>query len=703
MGRRRSLLAVFSLAMAALVVLVFAWPGSDAVDRGSAVDRTAEEKHSPPVLRGAVPGEEPPPIEPAGCIAGRVVDEEGRPVRGLAVRIDHERDRIECDEEGHFDIEGLEPGPHGVVATDPKGGQVGKPREVSVAADLPCAQVELVVPVPRLIGGVVVSPDGLPVPGLLIGFRPVAGAGWPRRVTTTDATGGFGTRVFREGPFEAVSRRVKLLGECRVGSTGARLVYDPASRKEMLLRIVDYDGALIPRCALSVLTGSQHNQTGSNLEVEGGLHRVRMDGPRPLIEIRVRNPRDDSGAPLPLSDRYVKDIDREASELEICLEAAREVRGVVVDERGSPVPEIRVTASHADRQIYFGPLAGAKSNSEGRFVLSRLPKAPVVVRVRSGQGPWGPTPETTVPEHQDEVRIVIRRGGTFRVCVRGPDGAPVVGAEIHLSWFTDRFGRKREATDAAGVAAFEGVPATALLSVSVWTDKVTQPLPPWSQDDIPSSEHELFVDLPAPVEISGTVVDEARRPWCEGYVYAIGTTDATRGPADKARPDAKTGAFVLRRLRPGPHRVWLQNHRYGDAPSAPTEVVAPLAGLRILRPTPGVVTGRLHVDDPEHWDVTWFQEPGGGSTKIDKQGRFRIVGLRKEVSALFAYRIRRPQTTPGTRSVLLEGVRPGRRSVRLASGVRRPHRRAHLGLRACAENERRRLPAAGSGAHQPAA
>lgn len=638
----------------------------DATDGSIRERRPASEAPASPRLEGAglpLPpgdGEEVAPLAPGtGCIVGRVVDEMGAVVTGLSIRLDAVRERTACDAEGRFRIVDVPPGRRRVQALAGGGSRVGRAEEVNVAAGEPCAEVELVVPVPRVLGGVVVSPAGEPVPILSLRVRPIAGIGFGRGVST-DAEGCFAVRMWEDGPFEATVRGIALTGELVAGRTDARLVYDPAAGRDMLIRVEGPDGALIPRCRLMVLSGTQGGRSGSSRDIEGGLHRLSVDRLGPIVDLHVEQPCDDEGEPLPLAGWIAPEIDLEADEIVIRLEAARTVRGVVVDESGTPVAGIEVHAAHTDPVVPPWPLVSATSDAAGRFVLGGLPRAALALGVRVTRTPWAQVPLVPVPEDGSDVRIVLRRGRPFVVRVRGPTGRAVVGADVTISWIHDETaGVARGTTDEAGAFAIAELPPVETLTVYVYTGDLDEALPSFSRHGLPYGDGELTIDLPSPVEVRGVVVDEKGMPWSDARVFAIGIAPSTKGPVDKASIDPETGAFVLRRLRQGRYQIWIPARRYGQAPTRPIHVTAPTEGVRIVVSPPHIVTGRLIVADPGNWTVQWCQEPMGGSTRMAKGGQFRIVGIRDEPGALLACRHPFGTGERSTQVALRENVLPG--------------------------------------------
>ena len=109
-----------------------------------------------------------------------------------------------------------------------------------------------------------------------------------------------------------------------------------------------------------------------------------------------------------------------------------EIRGIVVDEDGSPVAGARIWAGFSDRNVE------TKTDAGGRFAFD-LPKQSVYFRVVAGDGgermglaEW--RKDRIRKSQPDEMRIELGPTQTLELSVTDVDGKPVAGG-------ADRFGR----------------------------------------------------------------------------------------------------------------------------------------------------------------------------------------------------------------------------------------------------------------------
>ena len=125
-------------------------------------------------------------LDPGLEISGVVVDPEGRPVVGVGVHAYRDEDESQfltartyalCDARGEFALRGLQPGTYTLHVSgaldsvlDATSERAGWSRSV-YTVDAPATNLELVLEVSDPIRGVVLGPDGEPVPACLVGAR----------------------------------------------------------------------------------------------------------------------------------------------------------------------------------------------------------------------------------------------------------------------------------------------------------------------------------------------------------------------------------------------------------------------------------------------------------------------------------------------------------------------------------------------------
>ena len=152
--------------------------------------------------------------------------------------------------------------------------------------------------------------------------------------------------------------------------------------------------------------------------------------------------------------------------------AAFRYSGYIVDERGTPVANADVVATHQHRDGQgFGYIDTAKSDARGHFAISRN-------RARSGAYPASVTGDTiqlefTHPDHQyakledmhafssaqaTALTVTLREGRTFGGQVVDAARQPVAGARVEVTFGKLDELRRGTTTDANGRFAFRGLP-----------------------------------------------------------------------------------------------------------------------------------------------------------------------------------------------------------------------------------------------------
>jgi hypothetical protein len=162
----------------------------------------------------------------------------------------------------------------------------------------------------------------------------------------------------------------------------------------------------------------------------------------------------------------------------------------------------------------------------------------------------------------------------------------------------------------------------------------------------------LRIVLDPGYEVSGVVVDASGAPM--GLVPVVGRDAGQGGVVENTLSEPGTGAFVLRRMRAGRAEVWLGFGSGNRPPTAPVEVPAPSAGVRLVAPRSVEVRGRLLVPDPEAWRVSWALPVADAGATIDADGTFRITHASGSRGSILA----RPLDPGDPRVALLEGVAP---------------------------------------------
>ncbi|HEX6884303.1 MAG TPA: carboxypeptidase regulatory-like domain-containing protein, partial [Planctomycetota bacterium] len=242
------------------------------------------------------------------------------------------------------------------------------------------------------------------------------------------------------------------------------------------------------------------------------------------------------------------------------LPRAVTVRGLVLDPSGAPLAGAQLATRRArESPFHFESEQGRRTDDEGRFELQRLAPGETILTA-SADGCAPSLPVTLALEAgttREDVRLVLRRGGTVVGEVRGPDGAPVREQRV-MVWAADFHGEGT--TDARGHFEIAGIPPGEV-QVSA---ELEQGLELSEQAQLSEGET-VSVLLAAPTRVVRLLgqVRAGGEPLAEAslYAHARGGEDGQERSAASAETDAE-GAFEL--VVPGPGRYSLSIHRWRE-------------------------------------------------------------------------------------------------------------------------------------------
>lgn len=245
----------------------------------------------------------------------------------------------------------------------------------------------------------------------------------------TDAEGRFRAIGIAPGPQPVsvcAAGFAPWLGECEVTAHGTSVVHvllEPGVTCAGI--VVQADGAPVAGASVAVhdeedehpVRGAgrlSHLQTRSGADGAFTLRGLPAGG----VELRAH-----TGGRL--TTARVVGEPGETVACELRLEEGRALRGRVVDERGAPVPDVRISVSGA-RSLF----AHVVTDAEGRFEVPQCPDTVSLVV----SGAVEPERFPAVSPRQGEVELRARRMGEGDARVRGvvvgPDGAPLVDASV---------------------------------------------------------------------------------------------------------------------------------------------------------------------------------------------------------------------------------------------------------------------------------
>ncbi|HVR75112.1 MAG TPA: carboxypeptidase-like regulatory domain-containing protein [Planctomycetota bacterium] len=415
------------------------------------------------------------------AIAGRVLDQKGKPIPGILlfatkqligagdsaevselVLADDAHLRAESAADGSYEIAGLDAADYVISAAG--SGAIPSARRVFRAGT---RSADIVLGERREIEvhGMVVSSVGAALSGVRISF-----IGQPARQTESDVTGHYllvleaggtdGVHVLtgvKEG-FRDVRANVRLedLGDAETWEVP--LVMDSLGEQTSVTGIVvDEESAPIPGETVHLHSASLSSRANV---VTGPDGRFAMEGVQVGKDYRLwiyprKGYRDLVKTSL--------EIPREGLDVELVLEALETstLRGVMVDPAGAPVTRFTLWVRSLKA---LGSSRAITSDDAGRFEVEGVPQGDILFETRSA-------PRLTVRgvtlsgDALDEAAIVLDRGPhSLRGTVVDETRVPVAGASVTLFW-THRDGSiqstsyRSSVTDAAGSFAFSELAA----------------------------------------------------------------------------------------------------------------------------------------------------------------------------------------------------------------------------------------------------
>ncbi|MEM8961403.1 MAG: carboxypeptidase regulatory-like domain-containing protein [Acidobacteriota bacterium] len=245
---------------------------------------------------------------------------------------------------------------------------------------------------------------------------------WPVGVTREDG------RLVVVGPADG-SLDVELIGTDGAWTTVELGPPIAASSKADVVRLESRELAGQVRSA-----GSGEGLAGALVWFDDERDRVAWSDPTGAFRLAVPASRDDVELFVEaVGHRRLRAAVDVATDVDLTLDRALSMMGVVVDDDGRPVTgaEIQVHTDLARNHFLEPPLAvAARSDDQGRFLLSGLPVAPQYEVVARAPG-FAAMPFTVTPTN-DELRLVLSRGVATAGMIFDAWGKPVANASALL-------------------------------------------------------------------------------------------------------------------------------------------------------------------------------------------------------------------------------------------------------------------------------
>jgi protocatechuate 3,4-dioxygenase beta subunit len=513
----------------------------------------------------------PQPLEvvlaPGSRVAGRVVDDAGKPVAGAGVALyrttggmfaggmlpGSPAGRATTDEDGRFAIEGVEAGKIALRAS--ARGYLEAPLDLEVAAGKDLAEVEVTLKSGAVVAGRVLGPDGAPLSGarieVVVGQREMFSSMSGGGRATSDGDGNYRLEGIVPGQRSVAAehpdyrRTVKDL-EVRPGDN--RLDLSLSRGYEVAGRLVDGTGQSIAGGRLTLGGTGGGRATAATSGGDGSFRfagvdpgSYRLEAVKPGYAVAGRDVQVEGGPVVGL---------------ELRLDGGGAIRGRILGLDFTQLAGVQVLASGTER---WQPRVG-EVDYQGNYRIADLAAGDWRVTARQQGGRQAQGRATVTPG--GEAVLDLQFGGGFTLTgrlVRG--GEPVAGANVFL--------RSREvAANGSGTSNTQGEfrveglePGRYQLSVLQFEAGLH-----YEQEVEVAGDRDLLIELPIQ-QVSGRVVDAADfSPIAEAEVSLEPLAQpATSAPGfgfvHRARSDGG-GQFTLSDVPEGGYRVVARQDGY---------------------------------------------------------------------------------------------------------------------------------------------
>lgn len=609
-------------------------------------------------------------LAPAGRLAGRVIDEHGEPLAGVAVDVSN---RSPAAWQGHQSSAAAVSDRNGAFELAPLPVAVSL-RVVASREGFAPREAEAMVPregdpepleITLLSGiramGTVVDTADQPLVGARVslfqmpmnqqGFRAYSRMHELEPLeSTTDSEGRFRFEdlgagryvlgVAHQGHAPVHVPGIAVDGSDRVADFGTVIMLDGAVLDG---RVVDADGGPIAEASVVV-----HERQGGR----GYLDRRQeppkatsgSDGRFTVSDLRPEAPVDvvvqaEGFVPAQLANVKVPS----AEPLRIVMAAGVDLQGVVVNSRGNGIRGAAVLATLGG-SLAQGRRMGRVRDAEGTFVVENLVPGDwsLVVSADGFVTREVPPVVVTAGEKPPAVRVQLDTGATLSGRVTVSDGSPLPNASVSLR-MTVRdpmraFRNHGATTDGDGYYELSGLPLGrhAITFGHARYQSLVRDL------ELSVAALELDVTLEAGLEIAGQVVDPDGMPVAGALVSANAVVDASTtrfygGSGGGMRETDTQGRFRLEGLGAGAFHVTAAKDGYA---SAVTETPVQLSdssfeGLELRLSAGGKVAGLVRgvaFDDLASVSITAMRTDGRASMQpqivgVDHEGRFELANL----------------------------------------------------------------------------
>jgi hypothetical protein len=501
-------------------------------------------------------------------LVGRIADQDGRPVAGASVWPSREGVFISqgalrpvvTDTQGSFEVAGLDSGVYSVVVVhrDHAPGVlfgIAVNRGEEVRADV------TIVRGARLAGRLV-DPERRPVAGAVevveIDGRPAPASA---RQLLRHETGGDGRFIMTHAPRAALALLVRAAGyapqrvDASVGErdvdlgevvleTGLAVRGLVRTRGALPVADANLDASPAPGSALSPsdsMPKTARSEADGTFVVAGlssGSYRLRARAPGFSTANRV--------------------VEAGTDDVELTLDPAGTISGLVVDEAGRPVESFRVSArpkGAPQMSALAGMLAKSVDSADGRFTLEDATPGEYALEISAPELQAKTVPSFNVMEGSDTNvgRVVLSGGGIVRGTVVDTAGRAVLGASVVAEASTPLFGARPQASSGpAGEFELRGL-APGRVDVVASHPEYAEGRATGVEVDPAKEPSEVQVVMSLGGRIEGWARRRDGTPVAESSVavFSLGPGGRPRFSNERMAPTRADGSFAFDRVPPG--------------------------------------------------------------------------------------------------------------------------------------------------------
>lgn len=484
-------------------------------------------------------------------VRGRVLYRDGTPVPDIGVVVKNGRSTVQSDSNGAFELHGVPAGRVTLIVS--AAGRRPEEQEITAPAD----DVKLILPRPGRIEGRVVdratrqplTDFQVEIGSTRVGNMVTSSSDFRREFHADD--GSFALENVAVGGVELIASAAGYIPLRRSGIdveegktvASVELALDRGTR--LTGRVIDPDGNPLAGASVQLdpsriarpfgggSPGMWQAQTDSNGE-------FALDGLAPGETSILFNKQGF------LFKRKIFEITDKDARVEIQLMRGKNLRGIVVDEAGSPVAAADVSVSSAAADARW---SGARSDADGSFTLEGLANTRYAVTARKRGYLDAVLKEVDVANAQT-ITLTLRRGGSISGRVTGLSEAELGDVWVSATSMTSR---ARAQTDSTGAFRIDGVSDGVVTVMAAVTGNQTRQTPP--------KQVEVRGGTAAPVELEfgqgNSVSGHVRRRGNGVERAAVQFSPQEQGLPNGYAYSASDGSYRVDGLGSGKYRVYV--------------------------------------------------------------------------------------------------------------------------------------------------